>query len=262
MLTTLVIVCFVAFACEWVDGAIGMGYGTILSPTLVIMGFPVLEVVPAILITQAFGGICAGGFHHLFSNASFILKGGKPSDDLKTVFWITSLGMIASAFASFVAVNVISKTALSIYIGAMVALMGILLLLGFTFKYSNSRMVLVGFVSALNKGLSGGGYGPLVTGGQMVLGNEYKSSVACTTLAEPPICIAGFIAYAVFNGVNNWRLILALGIGAILAGPLGAYTTKVLNGKRLKKIVAVLLVVLGTLSLLKACGLIHAPISL
>ena len=48
-----------AFVCEYIDSAIGMGYGTILSPLLIIMGFDPLVAVPAILLSQAFGGLSA-----------------------------------------------------------------------------------------------------------------------------------------------------------------------------------------------------------
>ena len=41
---------FLAFCCEFVDSSLGMGYGTILTPTLLIMGFEPLMVIPAVLL--------------------------------------------------------------------------------------------------------------------------------------------------------------------------------------------------------------------
>jgi len=260
--SALLIVCLLAFVCEWVDSSLGMGYGTILSPVLIILGFPVLTVVPAILISQAFGGLSASYFHHSFENAHFKIRGGKISDDLKSVLWITSLGILASIAASFVGVKLLSKTALSTYIGVLVLVMGIFILIGFTFQHSVRKMVLVGLVSAFNKGLSGGGFGPLVTGGQMVLGSKHKNAIAVTTFAEGPICIVAFLTYWAINGIARWDVVVALVLGAVVASPIGAHTTRKLGQKNLKEIIAVLLILLGSLALLKTYGFINIPLSL
>lgn len=259
----LLIVFGLAFVCEYIDSSIGMGYGTILSPVLIVLGFPVLTVVPAILISQALGGLTASYYHHQFDNAHFAWKDDtkKISNDLKSVIWITSLGIFASVFASFVGVRLLSKTALSTYIGVLVLIMGLFILIGFTFSYSVRKMMLVGLVSAFNKGISGGGFGPLVTGGQMVLGSNHKNAIGVTTFAEGPICIAGFITYALLKGIERWDIVIALTLGALLAGRLGAYTTMKLD-RNLKTIIGVLLVVLGSLALAKTYGYINIPLSL
>jgi len=255
----LIIIALAALVCEWIDSSLGMGYGTILTPSLLLAGFSPLEIVPAVLITQAFGGFSAAVFHHHQGNANFSFK--SKSEDMKTVLAITSLGIVAVIVAAMIG-TIISKTVLSTYIGILVIIMGLLILLNFRFVYSTFKMVLVGIVSAFNKGLSGGGFGPLVTGGQIVLGKEHKSAIACTTAAEPLICIAGFITYFLINGISSYGLIIALGIGSIIAGPLGAITTKKISREKLRKIVGFLLVILGTLNLLKLFGFISLNISM
>jgi len=47
---------------EVVDAAIGMGYGTILAPVLLMLGFDPFQVVPAVLISQPVGGLLASFF--------------------------------------------------------------------------------------------------------------------------------------------------------------------------------------------------------
>ena len=260
ILELFVSIALIALICEWIDSSLGMGYGTILSPLLLLFGFSVSEVVPAILITQALGGFSAAIFHHRHGNAHFSFK-GKWSEDSKTVLVISSLGVIAAIAAAFLG-SIISKNVLTAYIGALVLVMGFLVLINFSFRYSTMKMVIVGIISAFNKGLSGGGFGPIVTGGQMVLGKEHKSSIACTTAAEPLICIAGFLVYLFLNGLSNVSLIFALAIGSLIAGPFGAITTKALNRNKLKIIVGVLMLVLGTLTLLKIAGVIAINLSI
>ena len=260
ILETFLLIAVAALICEWIDSSLGMGYGTILSPLLLIFGFSPAEVVPAILITQAIGGFSASIFHHKQGNACFSLSKNEISEDLKTVFVITSLGVVATIIAAYIGTT-IPKNILSGYIGFLVLIMGFFILLNFRFVYSTGKMLIVGVVSAFNKGLSGGGFGPIVTGGQIVLGKEHKQAIACTTAAEPLICIAGFLTYLFLKGASGFSLMLALGAGAIIAGPIGALTTKKISRHKLRVIVGVLMLVLGVLTLLKVFNVIGLNIS-
>ncbi|MEI6499595.1 MAG: hypothetical protein WCP21_01065, partial [Armatimonadota bacterium] len=60
-----------AFICEYFDSSIGMGYGTTLTPLLMILGFHPLVIVPAVMFSQMVAGLSAGAAHHTLGNASF-----------------------------------------------------------------------------------------------------------------------------------------------------------------------------------------------
>ena len=77
--------------------------------------------------------------------------------------------------------------------------------------------VQAGRVSAFNKALSGGGYGPLVAGGQMAIGIKSKNAVGITDLAEAPICLSGFLVWCWLQGFPPLDLAFAMCIGAGLA---------------------------------------------
>ena len=236
-----------AFICEFIDSSLGMMYGTILGPVLIISGFDPLIVVPAILVSQAMGGVIAAVFHHRFKNVNFHLS----SEDSKMVYAITIFGVIATVISVFVAVN-IPKWVLKTYIGVLVLCMGIVLLFKAKFNFSWRRILIIGLISAFNKGLSGGGFGPVVTSGQMISGREGKSSIGVTTLAEAPICIAGFLSYLFIKGILNWDVVIFLSMGAISAAPLGAMvTSKFKSEKKLKTILGILTVMLGIWTLAK-----------
>lgn len=57
-----------AFICELVDSSLGMGYGTTLTPLLLILGYDPLDVVPAVLFSEFITGIFTGLLHHKFEN--------------------------------------------------------------------------------------------------------------------------------------------------------------------------------------------------
>lgn len=247
LILILILIGLMAFVCEYIDCSFGMGYGTILSPILLIMGYETYAVVPAILFSQAIGGFSASMFHHKNGNVKFGLK----TRDSLIVYIIAISGVAATVFAVFVAVTV-SQTIVKTYIGTLILIIGLIMLSGYSFAFRFRKMIYVGLISAFNKGISGGGFGPLVTGGQIVSGQGHKSAIGITTMAEAPICIAGFIAYYFMKGIPDWKLLAVLSIGAILSTPFGAITTKKLDDRYLKKILGIFVTVLGAWALLKA----------
>ncbi len=259
-----------AFICEFIDASLGMGYGTILVPVLLIMGFNPTLAVPAVLISQAFGGLFASIFHHQFENVSFKAN----SKDLKLVMIISSFGIIATIFAATVAVN-IPKIVLKTYIGLLVMVMGIIVLRNKAFSFSWNKMIGIGILSSFNKGISGGGFGPVLTGGQILSGNDHKAAIGVTTLAEAPICICGFFAYMIARGVKEiqgsvmqmpfsefikklispdmiqWELVLALVIGSIIVAPFAAFTTKLIKKEKANQFIGILITSLGVWTMAK-----------
>lgn len=49
-----------AFFCELIDSTLGMGYGTTLTPVLMIIGFGPLAIIPCVLLSELITGITAG----------------------------------------------------------------------------------------------------------------------------------------------------------------------------------------------------------
>ena len=268
---TIIAVVLGGFVCEFIDASMGMMYGTILSPVLIIAGFEPVLVVPSILFSQALGGITASIFHHKFGNVNLAPKTLNPkiiarrlselgyiesfrrgtTKDLKVSFCVLSLGIAATIVAALVAIS-IPKAFLKTYIGILVLVMGIILLSGFEFTFSWKKMIAVGVLSAFNKGMSGGGFGPVVTSGQIIAGRDSKSAIGATTFAEAPICITGFLTFLITKGISNWNLLIFLSIGALLGAPLGALlTSKLKSENKLKLILAILTLILGTWILAK-----------
>jgi len=259
-----------AFVIELINASLGMGWGTIFTPVLILLGFPTVVAVPAVLLSQGLGSIAASVFHSKFENASF-----EPgSIELKTAATIGSFGVVASIFAALLAVN-INKVVLNTYIGVLVLLMGMIILIDRKYKFSWKKIIGIGLLSAFNKGISGGGFGPIVTGGQIMAGQEQKKAIAITLFSEIPICLVGFLTYLVaraakgFTGsvldqpagsflanmfsheIFAWELCLALVAGAFIAAPFGALATKILRNETVRKSVGVLIIVLGGWTLIR-----------
>ena len=262
-----------AFLCEYLDSTLGMGYGTTLTPVFLLMGFTPMQIVPAILLSELVTGLLAGIFHHREGNVD--LK-PKSADIFKITKMLSPLGyietfrktvplhlkvalllavcsIVGTVAAVFVAVN-IPKFWLNLYIGCLVLSMGIVILACFNrnFKFSWRRISLLGLIASFNKGMSGGGYGPVVTGGQVLSGVEGKSAVGITSLAEGLTCLVGVIAYIlVSKNPVDWKLAPFIIAGAVLSVPLSAKSVKLISEKKLKLAIALLTIVLGVLTIIK-----------
>jgi len=261
----LVGVAILSLFCEYMDASIGMGYGTTLTPLLLIFGFAPLQVVPAVLLGQLVGGAVGGMAHHRLGNIKLDFRrdetlvkrrlrwlGYMPrSLDAKVVFILAGCGVIGAVVGAVTALN-IPKVALTTYIGAVVLGTGIIILLRRNYQGSLSwkGLIGVGLLSSFNKGMSGGGYGPLVTGGQIISGREARSSVGSTTVAEAVVCVVGFLVYLLVKGDIFWKLAAATSIGSVIAGPVAALTVRKINSAKLKIIIGFATIILGTYTLL------------
>ena len=262
-----------AFFCEYMDSTLGMGYGTTLAPVLLLMGFSPAEIVPSILLSELITGLLAGVFHHRQGNVDFkpktydvfkisnmlsplgyIEKVRKSFPlHLKVAILLAACSVVGTVAAVFIAVN-IPKFYLKLYIGCLVLAMGIIILVCFKkdFKFSWKKITLLGLVASFNKGMSGGGYGPVVTGGQILSGVEGKSAIGITSLAEGLTCLVGVIAYVLIaKNPVEWKLAPYLILGAVLSVPLSAKSVKLISTKNLKLAIAILTIGLGLFTIIK-----------
>ena len=246
-ITFFLIIAILAFICEYIDASIGMGYGTTLTPLLLIIGIQPLQAVPAVLISQLSSGLVASLLHHKFKNVNFSLK----SIDTKVTFVLAMCGIIGAVIAVLVAIR-LSSFILRIYIGSMVLTVGILTLTAkVKTNFSWKKILGLGLISSFNKGISGGGYGPVLTCGQVLSGTESKHAVGRTTLAEAVTCLASVLIYIATQVVVYWDIVAPLVIGSTLSTPLSAYTVKKVKERKLKNLVGYASITLGIITLIK-----------
>lgn len=146
-----------AFLCELTDSSLGMGYGTILSPLLICLGYDPMLVIPSVLFSQAVGGFIAATFHHEVKNMDI----GHGKKDSQIIYAIAAGGILATILAVFISVSIPKKILIG-YIGFLVLVMGALILFKRNgYKFSWAKIIILGIISSFNKGISGGGFGPV-----------------------------------------------------------------------------------------------------
>jgi uncharacterized membrane protein YfcA len=118
-------------------------------------------------------------------------------------------------------------------------------------SFSWLRIAGLGFLAAFNKGISGGGYGPVVTGGQVLSGIKGRNAVGIASLAEGITSIVGVGMFLASKELIPWNLTPSLLIGALLSVPIAAYTVSRIPTGRLTLIIGGVSTTLGGYTLIR-----------
>ena len=263
-----------AFGAEFIDSSLGMGYGTTLTPLLMLMGFSPLQIVPTILLSEFISGLLAAFLHHVVGNVNFkinstsmklsyIIKKVKQNGivksfnkgfslDFRISVILGLLSMFGAIFAVLLALN-IPKIWLNIYIAILITVIGLKILVSMhkKQKFSWKKVIFIGTLASFNKGLSGGGYGPLVTGGQLLSGVKPKKAIAITSFAEGLTCLVGIIAFITLSDAIDWSLAPFMITGAMLSVPLSVLAIKRFHPKNLMRIIGLVVLGLGLMNIIK-----------
>ncbi len=248
-LELFVLIALLAFLAEYVDSSLGMGYGTALTPLLLLLGFSPLNVVPVVLLSECVTGIVAAIFHHGYQNVSF----RRGSLDSKIALALVFIGIAGAIFAVTLALR-LPDLLIKLYIGLLVLGMGVLILWKRTYSdgFSWRRLLALGFLGSFNKGLTGGGYGPLITTGQIFAGLNPKAAVGIASLAEGLVALVGVVTYVLIAKESDWALAIPVLLGAVTSAPLAALTVQRLHFRHLRLLIGLLAVGLGLLTLARA----------
>ena len=252
-LIIVVILLILSFISAFLDAALGTGYGTVLTPLLILLNLPILEIVPAVLLAQIGAAAVTALFYSLHGNIVFT----RTSEDSQMAVLLSLAGILGATISItlFYTLFFLNPTLLQIYIAIALILVGLLVLFHFQWRLTWGRIFALGAIAAVNKGLSGGGYTPLVAGGQILSGRTSKQAIGATKVAKTLTSLTAFILYLllghlIFNPIFI-QLAIPLTIGALIAAPLASYLVKRTQTHRLTFIIGITISLLGIFTLLK-----------
>jgi uncharacterized membrane protein YfcA len=236
------------------DSMAGMGFGTALTPILFLLGYSPLQVVPAILISEAISGLIDTFFDHEFKNVQYSFR---PLNDATKISLIMAffgcIAIFTSISLSYFAIkfpDVVIKT----YVAILVIFMG---LSGFIrlklrkIQFSTARPKMLISFSALagfNKGIGGGGYGPVITMGQILSGVYEKSATAIVSFAESIVSVVGILTFFLisFAGIPvDLVLLPSLFTGGFFAAISAPYLVRVIPNKIWKYFIPIYAIGIG-----------------
>jgi uncharacterized membrane protein YfcA len=229
---------FAALLFELLDSSSGMGFGTTLAPVLFLLGYDPLQVAPVLLLSETLTGFVSGGVHHELDNVSFSIH--PPTDATKLVALFAAFGAAGSVASIVLTYFVFSFPAAYIetYVMVLVLAMGLLGLvrsvLDVTGTYNPQRLVAFAFLAGVNKGIGGGGFGPVITVGQILSGVYEKSATGIASLAESFVSLFGLVTFLVLadQGVGvDLVLFPSIYVGGFIAAIGAPYLVRVVPNR-------------------------------
>jgi uncharacterized membrane protein YfcA len=244
----IILIIVVSFIAQFLNTALGEGFGTIVIPSFVLLGFDPIEIVPSLLFVQVFTGVISAIFHHRYGNVDFSVDG----KSFKIAMVLTFFSVIGGGSAAILAVN-ISQFFVKIYVGLIALLMGVLVLVfkERNIEFSWAKINFMGFFASFNKGISGGGYGPIITSGQILSGLDSKSSVSISSFTEAMTCLMALLIYLLKLKIIDFMPVLPLLVGSFLAIPFAVRVVKKSNGKKHVIAIGIITISLGLATLIK-----------
>jgi len=234
-----------ALGAEYIDTSLGMGYGTIVAPVLLIAGFEPVTIIPAVLFTEAVTGLTAGGLHHRAANVD-LARGSRD----RRIVRIMALPAAVAAAVGAAASTALEVEAAEIVIGLVAVTAGVIALMrrrvrgGFSWR----KVAGLGAVAALAKGLGGGGFGPIATAGQIAAGVPERNAVGIVSVAEGLASVAGLAVFVVVEGWPPARLMWSLAVGSMVVLPAAVWTLRLLPTRVVRVAVGVAACFLGALA--------------
>ena len=237
------------FACELIDSGLGMGYGTILTPTLLMIGYQPQDIVPTVLFSELLSGFTASFFHNEIENVEL----GPRGKDFSAASILATGSIIGVTAGVFLSVN-IPKEVLKVAVGCIILTSGLFVILVSrrVSEYKKWKMLVLSGVASFNKAVSGGGYGPLVTSGQILSGVQGRAAVGITSFAEAFTCLFAVLLFLSQGGFINMHIFIPMCAGALLSVPCSVFAINKANEDHLKIVLGVLTMSMGTLTIYKA----------
>lgn len=236
-----------SFLTAVVDIVFGMGFGLTMTPVLLLMGYAPHEIVPALLFSSMIGNMFSPLFHHRLKNVDFSLC----SQHFNMSMLIGILGVIGSFVGASVSIG-ISNFYLGLYIGLLIVSLGLFLLVNgkLRARFSWLRLTFLGLFGSFNKGISGSGFGPIITTGMIIMNVNEKAAVSIQTFSELFVSAAGFLTFMLAGSQISLDLLLPLSLGVAFSTPLAAFVVHKFDTKKLRTTIGLVTVVLGVLTLL------------
>jgi uncharacterized protein len=227
---------------EFMDASAGMGFGTALTPLLLMMGFDPKQIVPVVMIQQAAAGLVGTYLHREFQNVEWKLK--PMSETIKLALIIVLSGILFNilAIVGIYKIFMVDKVWIKLYVALLLLMMGVTSL--YTSKkdrpYKPFRMVTWASLAGFNKGVGGGGYGPVVTIGGLLSGVPVKSMMAVTAISEGSVSTVAVITWLAMLGSGvtiDYILLPTFMLATMFSAVAAPYATRVFPEKLWKFVV-------------------------
>jgi uncharacterized membrane protein YfcA len=227
---------------EFMDASAGMGFGTALTPLLLMIGFDPKQIVPVVMIQQGAAGLVGAFLHREFENVEWKLK--PMSETIKLALIIVVSGVIFNVLAivGIYKIFEVDKVWIKAYVAILLLMMGVTSLFQSRKErpYRPRKMVFWASLAGFNKGVGGGGYGPVVTIGGLMAGVPVKSMMAVTAISEGSVSTCSVVTWLLMLGSGvtiDYILLPSFMLATMFSAVAAPYMTRVFPEKIWKVVV-------------------------
>ncbi len=232
------------FCAQFVDGALGMGYGLVSASFLLSFGINLTAMSGSIHTAEIFASGASGYSHYRFGNVD------------KKLFLRLVVPGVLGAVAGALALSYFGDTYaqyLRPILACYILFLGIkYILLAFRNTHILKEVKHVGRLAGVGGFLDsfgGGGWGPLVTSTLLRTSDKPRMIIGSVSLTEFFVTLASAFTFFTMIGISHWPVIIALIIGGLIASPIAARLAGKLN-KRTSFILIGLLATVWSLRIL------------
>ena len=249
------IIFLVGFIAQYVDGALGMGYGASSSSFLIAIGLAPALVSASVHSAEIFASFASGVSHFKLRNVR-----------REIVLPLLVPGVIGGILGAIFLVQV-DPNLVKIPVGLILVALGARILFRFVKEkhtefsgeaFSKKKLLILGFIGGTFDAFGGGGWGPICTSTLVSRRKqEPRTIIGSVNVAEFFTTVAIVITFGLTLGFANflWFIAIPLIIGGIIAAPIAAYTCHRIPPKYLGIFVGIFLIILNTRTILRTLGL-------
>jgi uncharacterized membrane protein YfcA len=227
---------------EFMDASAGMGFGTALTPLLLMVGFDPKQIVPVVMIQQGAAGLVGAFLHREFEHVEW--KFSPMSETVKLWLIIAGTGVLFNVVAVVGVYKIfeVGKVWIKLYVALLLLMMGLVSLIQARKErpYKPGKMVLWAALAGFNKGVGGGGYGPVVTIGGLMAGVPVKSMMAVTAISEGTVSTLSVVTWLALLGSGvtiDYILLPSFMLATMFSAVAAPYMTRVFPEKLWKFVV-------------------------
>ncbi len=236
----------IGFGAQLVDGALGMAYGVTASTLLLGTGLSPAVTSATVHAAESFTTGASAVSHRAFGNI-----------DRRLFLGLLLPGVAGAAIGAFLLTRV-DGNAIKPWVAAYLLLVGAGLLyraLRDTAPCEVGRQVApLGFIGGALDAIGGGGWGPIVTSHLLARGNAFRFTIGSVSAVEFFVALTASLVFLLTLGLSHWSVILALGLGGVLAAPLGSWLVGRVPTRPMLVVVGLLVIALSTRTLWIALG--------
>jgi len=234
----------VGFVAQLIDGALGMAYGVSSNTFLLSLGLPPAAASASVHLAECVTTAVSGASHWKLGNINKEL--------IKRLLVPGVLGGIAGAYI----LTSINGNVIKPYVSGYLLLMGIVILVkaiskNHVHREVKTHLVPLGLVGGFFDAVGGGGWGPIVTTTLVARGSQPRFAIGSVNFTEFFVTLAQSVTFLLTLGMlNNWKIVLGLLAGGVLAAPLAAIATRKIPTRILMALVGVLIIALSVRTIL------------